>query len=40
MFSNLEINQKRVEIRKLRRKGLRDVFIRMFIKLLEYVSEF
>lgn len=39
MFSNLEINQKRIEIRKLRRKGLNSTFVRMFIKLLEYVSE-
>ncbi len=39
MFSNLEINKKRIEIRKLRRAGLRDIFVRMFIKLLEYVSE-
>ncbi len=39
MFSNLEVNKKRIEIRKLKRKGLKDIFIRMFIKLLEYVSE-
>ena len=39
MFSNMEINKKRIEIRKLKRKGLKDVFVRMFIKLLEYVSE-
>ena len=39
IFSNLEINKKRIEIRKLRQKGLSSVFIRMFIKLLEYVSE-
>lgn len=39
IFSNLEINKKRIEIRKLRQKGLSGVFIRMFIKLLEYVSE-
>ncbi len=40
MFSNLEVNKKRIEIRKLKRYGLSDVFIKMFIKLLEYVSEF
>jgi len=39
MFSNLELNKKRIEIRKLRKKGLSEVFIRMFIKLLEYISE-
>ena len=39
MFSNLDISKKRIEIRKLKRKGLSDIFVRMFIKLLEYVSE-
>lgn len=39
MFSEMEITKKRVEIKKLARKGLRPVFIRMFIKLLEYVAE-
>ena len=39
MFSNIEINKKRIEIRKLKRKGLQDIFVRMFIKLLEYVGE-
>lgn len=40
MFSTMETNKKRIEIRKLKRKGLKDVFVRMFIKLLEYVSKF
>ena len=39
MFSNLDISKKRIEIRKLKRQGLSDIFVRMFIKLLEYVSE-
>lgn len=39
MFSKVSINKKRIEIRKLSRKGLNNTFIRMFIKLLEYVSE-
>lgn len=39
MFSNIDINKKRVEIRKLGTKGLKSIFVRMFIKLLEYVSE-
>lgn len=39
MFSNLDINKKRIEIRKLGKKGLKGVFVRMFIKLLEYVAE-
>lgn len=40
MFSNLSVDKKRIEIRKLKRKGLQDIFVRMFIKLLEYISEF
>ncbi len=39
MFSNIDINKKRIAIRKLKRNGLSDEFIRMFIKLLEYLSE-
>ena len=39
IFSNLELNKKRIEIKKLSKKGLTDNFIRMFIKLLEYISE-
>lgn len=39
MFSNIDISKKRVEIRKLSKKGLKPVFVRMFIKLLEYVAE-
>ena len=39
IFSELEINKKRIAIRKLRRKGLKGLFIRMFIKLLEYIAE-
>ena len=39
LFSNLEVKKKRIEIRKLRRKGLEDKFIRMFLKLLEYIEQ-
>lgn len=39
LFSDLEIRKKRIEIRKLKRKGLKSIFIKMFIKLLEYISE-
>ena len=39
IFSEIPIQNKRVEIRKLRRKGLKNIFIRMFIKLLEYIAE-
>ncbi len=38
-YSEEDISRKRIEIRKLRVKGLRSVFIRMFIKLLEYIAE-
>ena len=38
-YSEVEISKKRIEIRKLRRKGLKTVFINMFIKLLEYIAE-
>ncbi len=39
LFSNLTIQKKRIEIRKLGRKGLDKKFIKMFIKLLEYINE-
>lgn len=39
LFSDLTIQKKRIEIRKLGKKGLEKKFIRMFIKLLEYISE-
>ena len=39
IFSNLENNKKRIKIRKLKSEGIEKQFIRMFIKLLEYVSE-
>ncbi len=39
MFSTMDVNKKRIAIRKLKRRGLKDIFIRMFIKLLEYVAE-
>lgn len=39
LFSDLTIQKKRIEIRKLGKKGLEKKFIKMFIKLLEYISE-
>ena len=39
LFSDKSIKEKRIEIRKLKRKGLSTIFIKMFIKLLEYVAE-
>lgn len=40
IFSDDEMRKKRIAIRKLSGEGLQEVFIRMFLKLLEYVDEF
>ena len=40
MFSNQSISKKRIAIRKLRGKGLSKAYINLFLKLLEYISEF
>lgn len=40
IFSEDDIKKKRIAIRKLSTQGLGDVFIKMFLKLLEYVGEF
>lgn len=39
MFSNYSIDKKRVEIKKLQKKGLDRQFVNMFMKLLEYVAQ-
>ena len=39
LFSDLPIKDKRIEIRKLKSKGLSSIFVRMFMKLLEYIAE-
>lgn len=39
LFSDLDIKKKRIQIRKLKQDGLDSLFIRMFLKLLEYVNE-
>ncbi len=39
LFSNMSIKKKRIEIRKLKRMRLESRFIKMFINLLEYISE-
>ncbi len=39
IFSDLEIRRKRIEIKRLRGKGLNRIFIKMFLKLLEYIAE-
>ena len=40
MFSDLSVTKKRIGIRKLRRKGLSRQYMNLFLKLLEYISEF
>lgn len=39
LFSDLPIKKKRIEVRKLGRKGLERKFVRLFLKLLEYVEQ-
>ncbi len=39
IFSDMRLDRKRIEITKLRKKGLGGVFVRMFMKLLEYSAE-
>lgn len=39
LFSEDAISKKRIALRKLKSVGLNDIFIKMFIKLLEYISE-
>lgn len=39
MFSNNSIKEKRIAIRKLKREGLDQSFIKLFINLLEYIEQ-
>lgn len=39
IFSELTIQKKRIAIRKLKKKGLSKEYVKLFIKLLEYISE-
>ena len=39
LFSDKPIKDKRIEIRKLKKYGLPTIFIKMFMKLLEYIAE-
>ena len=36
---NYEIKKKRIDIRKLKRKGLKPIHIKLFLKLLEYIEQ-
>ncbi len=38
-FSESDIRKKRIQIRKLKKDGLDSLFVRMFLKLLEYIKE-
>ena len=39
LFSDLTIKKKRIEIRKLANKGLERKFIKLFLKILDYIIE-
>ena len=39
IFGSLPIGKKRIEIRKLKKKGLEKKYIKIFLKLLEYIQE-
>lgn len=39
LFSDLPIKKKRIAVRRLRRKGLERKFVKLFLKLLEYVEQ-
>lgn len=39
IFSDLPMKKKRIAVRRLRNKGLKPKFIRLFLKLLEYIEQ-
>ena len=39
MFANIPVNDKRIKLKKLQRSGLAPVYVKMLLKLLEYVSQ-
>ena len=39
MFSDLPLKRKRIEIRKLKSLGLTKKYIRLFLRLLEYIGQ-
>ena len=39
LFSDLEVRKKRIKIRKLKRRGLDNKYIKIFINLLEYIQK-
>ena len=40
MFGDDTISHKRIAIRKLKKRGLSKEYIQLFLRLLEYISEF
>lgn len=40
IFGDLPLNKKRIELRKLKKKGLSNENIKLFLKLLDYLGEF
>lgn len=39
LFSDIDVRKKRIAIRKLKRKGLDNKYIKIFINLLEYIQK-
>lgn len=39
LFSDLQVKKKRIEVRKLSNKGLEHKFVKLFLKLLEYIDQ-
>ena len=39
IFNDLSIKKKRIAVRKLGKKGLEKKFVKLFLKLLEYVEQ-
>ena len=39
LFSDLDVHKKRIKIRKLKRRGLDNKYIKIFINLLEYIQK-
>jgi len=39
IFSDKPVSKKRIEVKKLKKSGLEEIFIKMFLKLLEYMEE-
>jgi len=39
IFSDKPVNKKRIAVKKLKKAGLDEIFIKMFLKLLEYMEE-